>query len=141
MLEGRGAGRGPTASAVVADLDRHGARPRMPPVVRARPRRRCADAPSVPMERHVGAYYLRLMVLDRPGVIADVTAALRDERRLARSHAAARPRAGRAVPVVLTTHETQRGRDAARRWSAIAALDAVLEAPALIRIEPALRTL
>ena len=37
-----------------------------------------SDAPSVPMSAHVGAYYLRLMVVDRPGVIADVTAALRD---------------------------------------------------------------
>ncbi len=31
------------------------------------------------MERHRGAYYIRLMVVDRPGVIADVAAALRDE--------------------------------------------------------------
>ena len=30
------------------------------------------------MSAHVGAYYLRLMVVDRPGVIADVTAVLRD---------------------------------------------------------------
>ena len=31
------------------------------------------------MARHKGAYYLRLMVVDRPGVIADIAAALRDE--------------------------------------------------------------
>ena len=34
--------------------------------------------PSVPMSNHIGPYYLRLMVVDRPGVIADVTAILRD---------------------------------------------------------------
>jgi homoserine dehydrogenase len=41
---------------------------------------------------------------------------------------------GEAVPVVLVTHETQEAamRGALRR---IAALDAVLEAPTLIRIE------
>jgi homoserine dehydrogenase len=86
------------------------------------------------MERHSGAYYLRLMVVDRPGVIADVTGALRDagislESMLQRGRAP-----GEAVPVVLTTHES---REAAMREAIarIAALDAVLEPPALIRIE------
>ena len=65
--------------------------------------------PSVGMERHVGAYYLRLMVVDRPGVIADVTGALRDagislESMLQRGRAP-----GEAVPVVLTTHEAPEG--------------------------------
>ena len=32
------------------------------------------------MDRHVGAYYMRLMVQDRPGVIAAVSKALADER-------------------------------------------------------------
>jgi homoserine dehydrogenase len=43
---------------------------------------------------------------------------------------------GEAVPVVLVTHETRESamRDALAR---VAALDAVLEAPTLIRIEPA----
>ena len=42
---------------------------------------------------------------------------------------------GEAVPVVLVTHDTQ---EAAMRaaLARIAALDAVLEPPALIRIEP-----
>ena len=88
------------------------------------------------MLSHVGAYYLRLMVLDRAGVIADVTAALRDagvslESMLQRGRAP-----GEVVPVVLVTHETS---EAAIRTAlgAIAALDSVLEPPALIRIEPA----
>ena len=74
-------------------------------------------------------------VVDRPGVIADVTAALRDsgvslESMLQRGRAP-----GEAVPVVLVTHET---REAAMRHACatIAALDTVLEPPALIRIEP-----
>jgi len=134
MLEGRGAGAGPTASAVVADLIDI-ARGRATPVWGAASGALSA-APSVPMDAHVGPYYLRLMVVDRPGVIADVTAVLRDggislESMLQRGRSP-----GEAVPVVLTTHETS---EAAMR-SAIArigALGAVLEAPALIRIEPA----
>ena len=30
------------------------------------------------MDRHCGPYYMRLMVVDKPGVIADIAAALRD---------------------------------------------------------------
>jgi len=134
MLEGRGAGAGPTASAVIADLIDL-ARGRYTPVWGAASDR-LSHEPSVPMAAHVGAYYLRLMVVDRPGVIADVTAVLRDlgvslESMLQRGRSP-----GEAVPVVLVTHETGEAamREALRR---IAALDAVLEDPALIRIEPA----
>ena len=76
MLEGRGAGAGPTASSVVADLIDL-ARGRATPVWGADSSHLSA-APSVPMAAYTGAYYLRLMVVDRPGVIADVTCALRD---------------------------------------------------------------
>ena len=129
MLEGRGAGAGPTASAVVADLVDL-ARGRSAPVWGGA----LGDAPSVPMSAHIGPYYLRLMVVDRPGVIAEVTAVLRDlgvslESMLQRGRAP-----GEAVPVVLVTHET---RESAMRAALerIGALDAVLETPTLVRIE------
>ncbi len=134
MLEGRGAGAGPTASAVVADLIDL-ARGRATPMWGAA-ESVLSNQPSLPMAAHQGAYYLRLMVVDRPGVIADVTAALRDagvslESMLQRGRAP-----GEAVPVVLVTHETN---EAAMRaaLTQIKALDAVLEPPTLIRIEPA----
>jgi len=133
MLEGRGAGAGPTASAVVADLVDL-ARKRTTPVWGAA--FDClSNAPSVPIAAHIGCYYLRLMVVDRPGVIADVTAVLRDlgvslESMLQRGRSP-----GESVPVVLVTHETQ---ESAMRAALdrIASLDAVLEPPTLIRIEP-----
>ncbi|MBN8889606.1 MAG: homoserine dehydrogenase [Rhodospirillales bacterium 70-18] len=134
MLEGRGAGAGPTASAVVADLIDI-ARGRFTPVWGAAASA-LSDAPSVPMAAHVGAYYLRLMVVDRPGVIADVTAELRDAGISLESMLQRGRSPGEAVPVVLVTHETN---EAAMRaaLARIAGLDAVLEDPALIRIEPA----
>ena len=134
MLQGRGAGAGPTASAVVADLIDLAQGRRTPAwgAVGAELQR----LPAVPISAHSGAYYLRLMVVDRPGVIADVTAALRDagvslESMIQRGRAP-----GEAVPVVLVTHECV---EAAMRRAvdAIAAMDAVLEPPALIRIEVA----
>ncbi len=133
VLEGAGAGAGPTASAIVADLIDL-ARGRLTPVWGAAAAE-LTPAPSAPMLQHVGCYYLRLMVVDRPGVIADVTAVLRDlgvslESMLQRGRAP-----GEAVPVVLVTHET--GEAAMRAALArIAALEAVLEEPVLIRIEP-----
>jgi homoserine dehydrogenase len=133
VLEGRGAGAGPTASAVAADLIDL-ARGRHAPVWGSDAALGGSGA-ALPMERHVGAYYLRLMVLDRPGVIADVTGILRDgdislEAMLQRGRAP-----GEAVPVVMTTHDCE---EAAMRaaLARIAALEAVLERPALIRIEP-----
>ena len=134
MLEGRGAGAGPTASAVVADLIDL-ARGRATPVWGAASGALTA-APSVPMEAHVGAYYLRLMVVDRPGVIADVSAVLRDAGISLESMLQRGRSPGEAVPVVLTTHETS---EAAMRGAIqrIGALGAVLEPPALIRIENA----
>ena len=134
MLEGRGAGAGPTASAVVADLIDI-ARGRTTPVWGAASGALTA-APSVPMEAHVGAYYMRLMVVDRPGVIADVSAVLRDAGISMESMLQRGRSPGEAVPVVLTTHETT---EAAMRAAVarITALGAVLEPPALIRIEPA----
>jgi homoserine dehydrogenase len=102
MLEGRGAGAGPTASAVVADLIDI-ARGRATPVWGAASGALTA-APSVPMEAHVGAYYLRLMVVDRPGVIADVSAVLRDAGISLESMLQRGRSPGEAVPVVLTTH-------------------------------------
>ncbi len=132
MLEGRGAGAGPTASAVVADLIDI-ARGRTTPVWGAAAGT-LSDAPSVPITDHVGCYYLRLMVVDRPGVIADVTAVLRDQGVSLESMLQRGRAPGETVPVVLVTHET---REAAMRAALerIAALGAVLEPPTVLRIE------
>lgn len=132
VLQGRGAGAGPTASAVVADLVDI-ARGRFAPVWGA-----ASDtldlSPGLPMERHRGAYYLRLMVLDQPGVIADVTGALRDARISLESMLQRGRAPGEAVPVVLVTHECEEGRMQAA-LTRIAGLPSVVEPPAMIRIE------
>jgi homoserine dehydrogenase len=134
MFEGRGAGAGPTASAVVADLVAVARGHGLPAFVV--PAARLVPSPGSPIERHRGAYYLRLMVLDRPGVIADVTAALRDEQVSLESmlqHGRARG-PDDTVPVVLTTHVTE---EAAMRRALqrIAGLATMREKPILIRIE------
>jgi homoserine dehydrogenase len=90
--------------------------------------------PEAPIERHRGPYYVRLMVSDRPGVIADVTAVFRDEQVSIESMIQRARSETEAVPVVLNMHECE---EAAmqRALSRIAALDSVVEAPTMIRIE------
>jgi homoserine dehydrogenase len=82
LYYGAGAGAEPTASAVVADLvdvtRMHTADPenRVPHL--AFQPDALSDTPILPMEDVETAYYLRLRVLDRPGVLADITRILAD---------------------------------------------------------------
>ncbi len=132
MFQGRGAGQGPTASAVVADLVDVARGRHMPAFVV--PADKLATKKASPIDRHVGAYYMRLMVQDRPGVIAAVSGALAKERISLESMLQRGRSESGEVPVVLTTHETE---EAAmqRALSRIAKLGAVAEEPCMIRIE------
>ena len=130
VLQGPGAGAGPTASAVVADLIDLAQGRRVPSFVHA-PEDGLA---AVSIAEHAGPCYVRLMVLDQPGVIADVAAELRNERVSMEAMIQRRNHPGRAVPVVLTTHPSQEA--ALRRaLTRIGQLGSVLEAPRMIRIE------
>jgi homoserine dehydrogenase len=133
VMEGRGAGERPTASAVVADIVDIARGQKVPTFVV--PASRLQKVPPAPMAAHRGAYYVRLMVLDRPGVFADVAGILRDhhvsmEAVLQRARAPNEP-----VPVVMTTHDTEEAA-MVRSLAAIAALEACVEPPRMIRIEP-----
>lgn len=83
MYYGAGAGSRPTASAVVADLvdvtRMHTADPhhRVPHL--AFQPDQLADTPILPIREITTSYYLRMRVLDRPGVLADITRILCDE--------------------------------------------------------------
>lgn len=105
FFQGAGAGAGPTASAVVADLidiarGDHG------PAFGAPVASLAALDRADPAER-TGRYYLRLTAADRPGVLAEITRALGDakvsiESLIQRGHAAN----GDAL-VVVVTHEAR----------------------------------
>jgi homoserine dehydrogenase len=132
LYAGRGAGGPPTASAVVADLCDL-ARGMTTPVF-AVPSSALARLPAAPMERHVGAYYFRLMVVDRPGVLADVAACLRDHEVSIEQLIQRARKPDEAVPIVLTTHETTESR-LIGALTTISELSSVVEPPRLIRIE------
>jgi len=132
VQEGRGAGAGPTASSVVADLLDIARGAQVPTF--SVPATRLKKIKAVPMARHHGAYYVRLMVVDRPGVFADVAAALRDHSVSMESVIQRTRNPGEPVPVVMTLHETEEAR-MRRALKKIATAEAVVEPPRMIRIE------
>jgi len=82
LYYGAGAGAEPTASAVVADLvdvtRLHTADPESRVPHLAFQPDALSSVPVLPMDAVRTAYYLRLRVLDRPGVLADITRILAD---------------------------------------------------------------
>jgi homoserine dehydrogenase len=76
FFQGRGAGDGPTASAVVADLIDIARGEFGPPY--AEPAEALAEQPAAPTGERRGRAYLRLMVADKVGVLAEIAAAMRD---------------------------------------------------------------
>lgn len=131
-MEGRGAGEGPTASSVVGDIVdiARGAhyKPFTIPVAGLKK----GDFTSI--NKLHASYYVRLAVVDRPGVLAAITGIFRDEGISMCSFIQHSRKPGETVQVVITTHETVElfMRNALK---SIAVLDSVIEPPHMIRIE------
>jgi homoserine dehydrogenase len=131
VLTGPGAGAGATASAVIADLVDVAAGRRTP--VFGVPTDALVAATPVSIDELHGAYYLRLMVYDKPGVIAGIAGSLGSHGVSIESVLQRGRNPGEVVPVVMVTHECDEAAMAAA-LAEIAALDAVAEAPTMIRI-------
>ena len=131
FIQGPGAGSGPTAAAVAADIAdvMTGA---VRPVFQS-PAKSLAPFPQVSAAQRVGKAYIRMLVKDEPGVIAAITETLA-EVGVSIDSFLQRPSGDiGAVPIVLTTHATAESvlTDAINR---IEKLPAVLERPRLLRI-------
>ncbi|MEM1343524.1 MAG: homoserine dehydrogenase [Pseudomonadota bacterium] len=133
-LTGPGAGEGPTAAAVIADvLDV--ARRRSDPLF-ARPAAALAPAARLAHGAEHAPYYLRFGLSDRPGALAALAAALGEAGvSIARMRQnGTQDGEGAPVPVVIVTHNTQRDAiDTA--LTRIAALPVSTAEPVAIRIE------
>jgi homoserine dehydrogenase len=130
VMSGPGAGAGPTASAIVGDVV-DVARGLVFPAF-GQPAASLCAAPRAGASGEA-AYYLRFALVDRPGALARVAAALGEEgvsidRMRQGAHS------GDVAPVLIVTHRT--GRAALDRALAeIAAMEACRDAPVAIRIE------
>lgn len=132
LFQGRGAGGGPTGSSVVADIMdiARGAlyKPFTLPV-KALQKNACADIESL-----VSCYYLRLNVIDKPGVLAEVTGIFKDEKISLRSFLQHSHTPGETVQVVMTTHETNEA-SMQKAIAAIGKLKSMKQPPYMMRIE------
>jgi homoserine dehydrogenase len=135
MLRGRGAGAGPTASAVIADIIDVARGNMLPAFPAAAPGAGSPLLKTVPIAEHSGPCYVRMMALDQPGVIADIAAELRNESVSVEAMIQRRHAPGEPVPVVLTTHPSQE-RALGRALRRISELGTMLEPPRMFRIEP-----
>ena len=132
MLEGRGAGAGPTASAVVADLIDIARGYQLPAYGLKTHELKAAEWASA--EEIISEQYLHLTVLDQPGVIADVSAILRDYAISIESLIQRGRDPGQKVSVVITTHECSRASIRAA-GEKIAKLPSMAGPPTILRIE------
>lgn len=130
LYYGRGAGRLPTASAVVADIvdiARRGDGPAPAPFVYS------VERPLRDLGRLVGRYYLRLTTEDEAGVLGKVCTILGDHGVSIASCIQKDPHGENSVHVVMMTHETVESslRDALEK---VDALDVVSESTHVLRV-------
>jgi homoserine dehydrogenase len=139
MYYGAGAGAEPTASAVVADLvditRLHTADPEhRVPHLAFQPDRLAATV-ILPMEEVTTSYYLRMRVLDRPGVLADITRILADRTISIDAMIQREPEEGEEqVDIIMLTHRTQE-KNVNAAIAAIEALPVVAGSITRIRLE------
>jgi homoserine dehydrogenase len=115
LYYGKGAGAEPTASAVIADLvdvtRMHTADPenRVPHL--AFQPNQLVSLPMLPMEEVQTSYYLRLRVVDKPGVLADITRILADEQISIDAVIQKEPAEGEEqTDLIMLTHQTREKR-------------------------------
>ncbi len=108
MMEGRGAGAHPTASAVVADIVDVARGNKRPPF--GIPAGKLKAYKSAPQKAHEGGFYVALELPDKPGAVAAIAKILADEKISIESivqHGKSDKDTERATaPFILITHDT-----------------------------------
>ncbi|HAB19441.1 MAG TPA: homoserine dehydrogenase [Verrucomicrobiota bacterium] len=135
LFYGRGAGAEPTASAVLSDLADaaldlcHGSPRRVPPFV-------CHEGNGcvLGLDEVVSRYYVRLSVMDRPGVFSRIANVLAKARIGISSIIQPEGHAGETVPVILMIHDAPNAA-MKRALAQIARLSVVKDTPVMIRVE------
>jgi homoserine dehydrogenase len=133
LYYGRGAGGDPTASSVLSDLAQIASH--FPQEQKARNvGHEALHSRLKTMDEIVSRYYLRLLVEDRPGVLADVARILADHQIGISSVIQPEAQAGETTPLVLMLHDAPESkfRSAVDR---IAALAAIKSRPVHLRVE------
>jgi homoserine dehydrogenase len=132
VFEGRGAGAGPTASAVVSDLMAIARGDRYAPFnVSAGA---LMEAKAAPFSAHRGSYYMRLSMKDQPGVLADFTRVFAAQQISVHSITQRAVLSDHTAQIIVITYDTSE-EAVSKAAAAIAALSSSLAAPVVLRIE------
>ena len=132
VFEGRGAGGGPTGSAIVSDIMAIARGDRFAPFTL--PAADLTPTASAPLDDHAGCYYLRLTLKDAPGVLAEFTKAFAAESVSVHSITQRAIASDASAQVIVITHETNEAA-IARVVHTIHHLPVSLAAPVVLRIE------
>jgi len=135
LFYGRGAGKDATASAVLSDIAdaaldlKNGTKMRIAPFsAHAR------NARVMPMDQVISRYYVRLDVVDRPGVLAKIAAIFASAKIGISSVIQPEGHEGESVPLILMLHDAPNS--AMRKaLTTIAKLPPVKSKPVMIRVE------
>ncbi len=132
LFEGAGAGDGPTASAVVADLVDIARGITGAPL--GVPADMLQSMPKADAGHRVARDYLRFVVTDRPGVLAEITAAMRDAGVSIESLIQkGRPEEGGEVTVSIVTHDGPEA-NVDRALELLEGSDSLTEAPLVLQL-------
>jgi homoserine dehydrogenase len=131
MFQGRGAGAKPTASSVVSDLIDIARGGGYTPFNIPTPA--LSEPKKAPMESLMSSCYIRLDVVDKPGVLADVTGIFHQHAISMRSFVQHYRQPGEIVEIALTTHDARESAMEAA-MAQISALESIVGTPQRIRI-------
>ncbi len=135
LFYGRGAGKDATASAVLSDIGdavldlKSGAKNRLPAFVP----HECSGAVA-PIEEVTSQYFVRLNVVDKPGVLAKIATIFGESNIGISSVIQPEGHEGKSVPLIFMLHYATNGA-AKRAFAQIAKLPAVKGKPVMIRVE------
>jgi homoserine dehydrogenase len=135
LFYGRGAGQDPTASAVLSDLAdaaldlKFGTRQRIPPFVAHE-----AGGRVIPLAKAASRYYVRLSVIDRPGVLARIATILGRSKIGISSVVQPEGHEGESVPLILMIHDAPNA-SMANALAQIGRLPVVKGPPVMYRVE------
>ena len=133
MYYGKGAGKFPTASAIVSDLIDIGKNMESGSPLRTKPFTYAKERRIKSIEEIESLYYLRFTALDMPGVLSDVSGILGKYGISIASVIQKAQDKGKYVPLVIMTHEAVE-RDIQSALTEIDALSCIKEESVLIRI-------
>ena len=135
LFYGRGAGKDATASSVLSDLAdaaldvTSNTKVRVPPFVP-----HACDGTVLPVSEITSRYYVRLTVVDKPGVMAKISSIFAESNIGMSSVVQPEGHEGESVPLILMLHDAKNGA-VAKALAKISRLPVIKAKPVMIRVE------